>query len=233
MRRHVHVLGWLTLVALAASCISTGAPDREASDIAAPGGGSVRTRSSGAECSVRPSSAYPLTILLHGASFTSKTWLENGTLNALCEAAMPAIAVDLPGFGETSDFDVEPVALMEALAGRTTGIHLVVSPSMSGRFSLPWVETSPAALVGFVPIAPAGLDSFTPGSNPDLSTLVVWGSDDNVIPIGNATRLTEGRQATRLEVFADAGHTPYLDDPDRFNALLIDFIESLPKNEAS
>jgi microsomal epoxide hydrolase len=36
--------------------------------------------------------------------------------------------------------------------------------------------------------------------------------------------------AARVELFPGSGHALFLDDPERFNELLTDFIGSLPKN---
>jgi pimeloyl-ACP methyl ester carboxylesterase len=55
--------------------------------------------------------------------------------------------------------------------------------------------------------------------------LIMWGERDPIIPVahGRAThKLVPGSQ---LEVFADAGHFPHLDDPLRFVRVLTDFIE--------
>lgn len=42
-----------------------------------------------------------------------------------------------------------------------------------------------------------------------------------------AHNLKKNRPATRIEVFKDAGHTLFVDEPERFNALMIDFARSL------
>ena len=43
-----------------------------------------------------------------------------------------------------------------------------------------------------------------------------------------AQNLSRNRPGTRIEVFADAGHTLFVDEPQRFNALLDNFLASLP-----
>jgi len=56
--------------------------------------------------------------------------------------------------------------------------------------------------------------------------LIVWGERDPMIPVAHG-RAAHGRvRGSRLEVFPDAGHFPHLDDPQRFIAVLLDFMES-------
>jgi pimeloyl-ACP methyl ester carboxylesterase len=57
-----------------------------------------------------------------------------------------------------------------------------------------------------------------------LPVLVIWGTNDTVIPSRHAARAQEAIPGCRVELFDGAGHFPHLDDPDRFAALLRDFI---------
>ena len=57
-----------------------------------------------------------------------------------------------------------------------------------------------------------------------VPTLLVWGRRDHVIPLAHAERAHMAMPGSRLEVFPDAGHCPHLDDPDRFAAVLGEFV---------
>jgi len=57
-----------------------------------------------------------------------------------------------------------------------------------------------------------------------VPTLLVWGADDRIIPVKHGRRAHELMPHSRLEVFERAGHFPFNDDPERFVALLEDFI---------
>lgn len=59
-------------------------------------------------------------------------------------------------------------------------------------------------------------------------TLVVWGSKDRIIPAWHALKAQETVPHIRVELFEGAGHYPHLDDPDRFAALLRDFVATSP-----
>jgi pimeloyl-ACP methyl ester carboxylesterase len=59
-----------------------------------------------------------------------------------------------------------------------------------------------------------------------VPTLIVWGEQDPLIPVSHARRAHETIADSRLEVFAGAGHYPYLDDPERFATVLLDFIRT-------
>ncbi|NKY18093.1 alpha/beta hydrolase [Tsukamurella spumae] len=59
-----------------------------------------------------------------------------------------------------------------------------------------------------------------------VPVLVVWGSDDPIIPVDHAHLLHAALPASRLEVFDGAGHFPFRTDPERFLRVLTEFVES-------
>jgi len=61
-------------------------------------------------------------------------------------------------------------------------------------------------------------------SMPDVPTLIVWGSKDRMIPAWHALSAQESIPHCRVELFKNSGHFPHLDDPDRFAALVRDFV---------
>lgn len=63
-------------------------------------------------------------------------------------------------------------------------------------------------------------------SMPPIPTLIVWGAKDRMIPAWHALSAQESIPHCRVELFKKAGHFPHLDDPDRFAALVRDFIHA-------
>jgi pimeloyl-ACP methyl ester carboxylesterase len=59
-----------------------------------------------------------------------------------------------------------------------------------------------------------------------LPTLIVWGENDPLLPVRHAHEAHERIAGSRLEIFAGAGHFPHRDDPERFAAVLGDFIRT-------
>ena len=59
-----------------------------------------------------------------------------------------------------------------------------------------------------------------------LPTLIVWGAQDPFIPVSHAFAAHEALPGSRLEIFDGVGHYPHCEEPERFIALLLDFIES-------
>jgi pimeloyl-ACP methyl ester carboxylesterase len=57
-----------------------------------------------------------------------------------------------------------------------------------------------------------------------LPMLVVWGSRDPIVPALHAETVRELVPGARVEMFEGAGHWAHLDDPDRFCAVLLDFL---------
>jgi pimeloyl-ACP methyl ester carboxylesterase len=64
----------------------------------------------------------------------------------------------------------------------------------------------------------------------EIPTLVVWGLNDQVVPVEAAIGYHRLIPESRLELFERTGHVPQMERPKRFNALLDDFVagETVP-----
>ncbi len=58
----------------------------------------------------------------------------------------------------------------------------------------------------------------------EVPTLVVWGLNDQVVPVEAAIGYHRLIPESRLELFERTGHVPQMERPTRFNALLDDFL---------
>jgi abhydrolase domain-containing protein 14 len=171
----------------------------------------------------------PGVLFLHGARFNSETWRELGTLELLARRGYYVLALDLPGFGASESTDIPPDDLLASLLPLLSDRPLVVvSPSMSGRFSLPLVAHRPSYLAGFVPIAPADLsqhlDSLRGSTVP---TLIFWGEKDDLVPVRQAESLAKAMPNSRKVILEGAGHPCYLDRPIEFHRELLQFLATL------
>ncbi len=168
-------------------------------------------------------------LLLHGASFSSATWRQLGTLAHLAANGYRAVAIDLPGFGLSRDARADPDRFLFELL-TALGVHrpAVVAPSMSGRFAFPLLVEHPDALSGFVAVAPVGVGEYALRlAGVEVPALVLWGDRDRVIPVAEADRLTQALPGSRKLIFEGARHPCYLDRPREFHAALVQFLRGL------
>ncbi len=166
-------------------------------------------------------------VLLHGASFDAATWNETGTLQTLCQLGAPFVAVDLPGFGESTDFSHDPVDLFESLVTGVNGPVVVVAPSMSGRYLLPWLsQMSDGPVCGVIAVAPVGAAEWNSPDRFDTPTLVIWGTEDEIVDL-EAMQYLASETKGRLVQIPGGGHAPYRSHPSEFDALIVEFIEEL------
>jgi abhydrolase domain-containing protein 14 len=173
----------------------------------------------------------PAVVLLHGASFQAQTWQELGTLRLCAERGLRAVAVDLPGFGRSEPNDVEPVRFLEALFDALSIRRAVlVTPSMSGRYALPFLARRPERVRGLVAVAPVGIGTWA-GELAGLETpaLLVWGDEDRTVPIADAELLARSLQQSETVVIADAGHACYMRQPARFHEHVLAFLERVAR----
>ena len=185
-------------------------------------------------------------LFLHGQSYTSRIWDDRGILDAVATQGYRAVAIDLPGYGDTpkrsTDDTKGPIGsvisdgtwlkgLIDELGGPRKVV--VVSPSMSGQYSLAYLQEYPADdLAGFVPVAPVGIDQFERGPQTEpIPARSIWGSEDPTYTPARAKHLIDemdaAPQVARTSIIPDASHACYDDHPKEFTALLLAFLGSL------
>ncbi|CAK8691245.1 putative protein-lysine deacylase ABHD14B [Clavelina lepadiformis] len=182
----------------------------------------VYMRSAGAQ--------YPRKVLLlHGQAYTSETWEQIKTLEVLSGAHYHAIAVDLPGYGNSRKTDQYPhtIYLEKLIDGLNLNMPVVISPSMSGIFSVPYVLSHCDKVTGYVPVSPVinqkyGLSDFRNCSAPTLS---VYGENDG--SAAHRNQLLRSMPKCQLKMIPNGEHPCYLDDPDLFHKYLLDFFSEL------
>lgn len=173
-------------------------------------------------------------VLLHGQAFTSKTWEELGTMSILASNGYQALAVDLPGYGKSPDSeslktDQSRVDLlsrfMESLGVRSA---VLLSPSMSGHYSIPFLMKKSAQLQAFIPIAPVGTRSYTPQQyqNIQTPTLIVFGALDTNLGAQSHKNLMQLPNISVLKL-EGARHACYMDKPKEFHQGLVDFLRNI------
>ncbi|XP_061146259.1 protein ABHD14B [Syngnathus typhle] len=175
-------------------------------------------------------------LLLHGRRFSSENWLSNGTLHTLADAGCRAVAIDLPGLGCSSS--AEAPAAMGELAPATflkdvcerlqLSPVVLISPSLSGMYSLPFLLQHQHLLRAYIPVAPIctekiGAEQY---GGVKVPSLIVYGDGDaelGQMSLSNLSQLANHSVA----VMKGVGHACYLDDPDTWHRLLSDFLAKL------
>jgi abhydrolase domain-containing protein 14 len=171
--------------------------------------------------------ASPSILFLHGASFRGRTWEELGTFDLLVSKGYRAVALDLPGYGSSARFaGRDEEFLLRLLPITEITRPVLVSPSMSGRYSLPLVAAHADQLSGFVAIAPVGIDRFQDKLKGNrLPTLALWGSPDRIVPVQQADLLVELMPNARKVVLEGAGHACYMRATEDFHQHILEFVK--------
>ena len=171
-------------------------------------------------------------VLLHGERFEAETWRQTGTLDALDSRGVRAVAVSLPGYGKTGGAVLPPEERGEFLAALVKRLALrppvvLVSPSMSGTYALPFLLHHLTDVAGWVSVAAIGWQSLIEvpilqAPRDKVKVLAIYGDRD---PLKKELSLV-GRffPAAQGYVLKNASHPCYLDQPLAFNEKLLDYL---------
>lgn len=167
-------------------------------------------------------------VLLHGMKFQATTWEELGTLNQIADAGFQAIALDMPGFGNSPACSTEQDTVLETFL-KELGLSkiILIGPSMGGRISLEFTINHPELIRSLVLVGAVGVsDNKDKLSSIDVPTLLVWGSEDQISPLSNCEFLHTTIPSTKKIIIEGAPHPCYLDNPDTWHTELISFLNS-------
>ncbi|KAM9813594.1 putative protein-lysine deacylase ABHD14B [Neosynchiropus ocellatus] len=175
-------------------------------------------------------------LLLHGIRFSSENWLNIGTLETLAKAGCRAVAIDLPGLGQSKSAvapvevgQLAPAGFLKEVCERLNlSPVVVISPSLSGMYSLPFLLEHQSLVRAYIPVAPICTDKIKAEQyqSVKVQTLIVYGDQD--AQFGEVSRQNLSQLPNhRVAVMKGAGHPCYLDDPDTWHKLLTDFLAGL------
>ncbi|XP_075253206.1 uncharacterized protein LOC142345008 [Convolutriloba macropyga] len=178
----------------------------------------------------------PWLLFLHGQHYHTRTWVEINMLRLTTKLGYNNLAIDLPGFGASNASKLSPSVthvqfLDEVLKHMGIGDEkfVLVSPSMSGEYSIPYIKAkakvADSKMVGFVAAAPVAVDQLKDFNTSTIKvrTLVIYGERDDNLGVKSAEVLSKLPNATVFKV-PNAGHPSYLDNSEVFMREMFKFL---------
>lgn len=174
-------------------------------------------------------------ILLHGKSFKAETWISINADSRINEMGLNFIAVDYPGWGlseENSRFwppadKYENSALfIEKFSNELKLMKFsLLGASFSGPFIVAYAYKNPNKLNKLLFIGTVWSEDLSEYVRKiDTPSLIIYGSNDSVIPSEASQKYKNSLKNNRFYVVSRARHALYLDKPEEFFKLLGDFL---------
>lgn len=137
------------------------------------------------------------------------------------EAAFRLFEATVPAFAGAREHWVRRPRGREIAFGRVFKYPNRVRPELLAEQIHPSVR---AAGFGDATRAIAGYDTRHRLPEIEVPTMVVWGLNDQIVPVEAAIGYHRYIDGSRLEIFERTGHVPQMERPERFNRLVEDFL---------
>jgi pimeloyl-ACP methyl ester carboxylesterase len=169
-------------------------------------------------------------VFLHGLSYTIDIWQRVGVTELLKEKHVPFLALDMP-YGlktecqpKTRNVEVNVAVARQAVEyAFGSSVPVVVGASIGGNMALKYAAQFPVK--GLLLVAPAHaleetlLQNYSKFSFP---VKIIWGSEDNIISGEDMRVLAHKLPNAKLVTYEGAGHSAYVNQPDRFRRDLLE-----------
>ena len=176
-------------------------------------------------------------LFLHGRKpFTSAIWANLKTMEILAAHGYHVVAMDLPAYGKStyklknSQDKNRAKVLANFINKAQLKSPVIVSPSFSGRYSLPYIAglKNSKAVSGLIAIAVEGTDRI-PGK--DFRhfplTLILRGSKDTSLGVTSLNALKLNIPNTKVKVIEGAGNACYINKPYEFHQIVLKFLQTI------
>lgn len=183
----------------------------------------------------------PALLLFHGAHPDNDWQVWEHNVEALAAAGRTVHALDLVGYGagaggERPDHRAQARAVLELMDAEGLPSAALGGVSWGGMIALELALNAPSRVERLILVdsAGAGLYDEQELERIQVSTLVVWGEDDIVIPLAAAGVFGAALPRCRVEVIPDVtgqegvppwgGHHPQRFKPAEFNRIAVEFL---------
>ena len=169
-------------------------------------------------------------VFLHGLSYTVDVWTRIGVTNLLADKHVPFLALDMP-YGMRSECQPKTRSPEKnvVFAKQTVEnifankVPVLVGASIGGHIALKYA--SEFAVKGLLLVAPARAleDDFVRSfSKFKFPVRIIWGTEDNIISGEEMRVLAQKLPDAKLVTYEGAGHSAYVNQPDRFKRDLLE-----------
>jgi pimeloyl-ACP methyl ester carboxylesterase len=169
-------------------------------------------------------------VFLHGYSYTIEIWQRIGATELLMKKHVPFLALDMP-YGQKSECQPKThdaqanVAVVHEAVQSVFGSEtpVLVGASLGGNIALNYATQFPVK--GLLLVAPARAieEKLLKAYNKfEFPVRIIWGSEDSIISGEDLRTLTDKLPCAKLSVYEGAGHSAYIEQPERFKRELLE-----------
>jgi len=168
-------------------------------------------------------------LLMHGYSFYAEIWKKCGLLDSLEKIGFGFISLDVPGFPKSqSKFRLsteEFRAFLDHITERYFDRKPVILGSSASGFLALDYAVNRDRVKAVIAVDPVNIRELNL-SKISVPVLGIWGSRDKISDPEDS-ELIRKLKLGRTEIIDGAGHACYLDRPEEFNRIVVEFLNGL------